>query len=290
MTYDTYRHFHVTTPAPGVSHVEINRPEKINAFSKPMWLECGRLFDQLSSDADVRAVVLSGAGTKGFSAGLDVQGGGGDLVAPGGEGVDATRKAKFLRGFIEDFQRCIGAIERCEKPVIGVMHGIAYGLAIDIACCADVRICTSDVRFSVKEVDIGMPADIGTLARLPKIVGSLSWVKDVCMTARVFDAEEALRQGFVSAVYRRRDDGHGGEGEAKEEAVRAAVGMATLLAGKSPVAVQGTKELLNHGREHTTAEALRYTAVWNSVAVQGDDMAKGLGSALARTTPRFSKL
>lgn len=156
---------------------------------------------------------------------------------------------------------------------------MSLGLAIDIACCADIRICASNTRFAVKEVDIGIPADIGTLARLPKIVGSHSWVKDVCLTARDFSAAEAREVGFVSRVL-----------EDKQAAVSAAVETAVLLGDKSPVAVQGTKELLNHGREHGTVESLRYTAVWNSVVVQSEDIVEGITSSMKKRKPRFEKL
>jgi len=125
-----------------------------------------------------------------------------------------------------------------------VLHGVSLGLAIDIACCADVRMCSRDTRFAVKEVDIGLAADIGTLSRLPKAVGSLSWVKDVCLSARVFGADEALSVGFVSQVH-----------ESKAAALGAASRLAALIASKSPVAVQGTKELLNHARDHSVAES-----------------------------------
>lgn len=135
------------------------------------------------------------------------------------------------------------------------------------------------MRFAVKEVDIGMAADIGTLSRLPKIVGSTSWVKDVCLTARDFSAQEALSMGFVSQVH-----------ENKQATVQAAVALATTLAEKSPVAVQGTKELLNYSRDHSVAEGLRYTKVWNAAAVQGRDFAVGLTSGLKKTKPRFEKL
>lgn len=163
--------------------------------------------------------------------------------------------------------------------VIAVLHDVAIGLAIDIATCADIRICTAKTRFAVKEVDIGLAADIGTLARLPKVVGSLSWVKDVCMTARDFGAAEALAQGFVSQVH-----------EDKATAIAAAVKLASLLASKSPVAVQGTKELLNYGKEHSVADSLRYTQVWNSVALQGEDFVTAMMSSMQKKKPSFSKL
>lgn len=159
------------------------------------------------------------------------------------------------------------------------MHAVSIGLAIDISCCADIRIAAANTRLAVKEVDIGLAADIGTLARLPKIVGSTSWVKDVCLTARDFSAQEALAVGFVSQVH-----------DTKATAIEAAQKIAVSLASKSPVAVQGTKELLNYGREHSTADSLRYTAIWNSVALQGEDFPKAMMSGLAKTKPTFSKL
>lgn len=113
-----------------------------------------------------------------------------------------------------------------------------------MSCCADVRICSKDTKLAVKEVDIGIAADIGTLSRLPKVVSNISWVKDIALSARIFGAEEALGAGFVSHVY-----------GSKAESITAAVSWATLVASKSPVAVQGTKELINHARDHSVADS-----------------------------------
>ena len=159
------------------------------------------------------------------------------------------------------------------------MHGYALGLAIDISTCADIRIATSNTKFAVKEVDIGLAADIGTLSRLPKVVGNFSWVKDVCLSARIFGAEEALRVGFVTQVV-----------ETKQAAMEAALKTAALIATKSPIAVQGTKELLNHARDHSVADSLRYTGIWNSAAVQSSDVERAMLSGLQKTKPRFEKL
>lgn len=159
------------------------------------------------------------------------------------------------------------------------MHGYALGLAIDLSTCADIRIAAANTKFAVKEVDIGLAADIGTLSRLPKVVGNLSWVKDVALSARIFGAEEALRVGFVTQV-----------AETKQAALEAALKTATLIASKSPIAVQGTKELLNHARDHSVADSLRYTGVWNSAAVQSTDVERAMLSGLQKTKPRFEKL
>ena len=202
-----------------------------------MWLELRKVFDALSADAEIRAIVLTGAGERAFSTGLDVQAANASLLQS--SALDASRQATVQRRHIADFQDCISAIERCEKPVICAMHGYAYGLAIDIAVCADVRMCSDDTIFAVKEVDIGLAADIGTLSRLPKVVGNFGWVKDVCLTARPFKPPEAQKVGFVTGVC-----------QGKAQTVKAATEWATLVAAKSPVAVQGTKELLNWSRDH----------------------------------------
>lgn len=213
-----------------------------------MWIELRRVFDQISADPNVRTVILSGAGSRAFSAGLDVKAASqGILGGNSGTGAsDPARVAAKIRRNVASFQDCITAVEKCEKPVICVMHGISYGLAVDISCTADVRICSKDTQLSVKEVDIGIAADIGSLTRLPKVVGHYGWVKEVCLSARVFGAAEALRVGFVNSVY-----------EGKDDAINAAIKLAGLIASKSPVAVQGTKELLDWSRDHNIQDGMQ---------------------------------
>ncbi|KAI0411941.1 enoyl CoA hydratase-like protein [Xylaria grammica] len=277
--YASFKHFLVSSPAEYVAHVETNRPEKLNAFFEDMWLELAQIFGKLSHDPNVRAVIFSAVGEKAFTSGLDVQAAnqGGMLSQDGAS--DGSRFATRVRRHIYEFQDSVSAIEKCEKPVIVVMHGISIGLAIDLSCCADIRICSKDAKFSVKEVDIGLAADIGTLSRLPKVVGNHSWVKEVCLSARFFNADEAFAVGFVSRVL-----------ENKAKAIEAATEMATLIASKSPVAVQGTKDILNHSRDNSVADSLRYTAVWNSAMLQSNDVAAAMLSGIKKTKPRFEKL
>lgn len=238
----------------------------------------GQVFSRLSEDPSVRAVVLSGAGEKAFTTGLDVKAASEGLLSQDTD-LDPARKAALMRRHVAQMQDCISAVERCEKPVVVAMHGFSFGLAIDLSTAADVRLCSEDVRFSVKEVDIGLAADLGTLSRLPKVVGSASWVKEVALTARVFGAEEALRVGFVSAVH-----------ENRQATITAALKMASLIASKSPVAVQGTKEVLNFSRDHSVQDGLRYVGVWNSAALQTKDVTAALLSGLQKRTPTFEKL
>ncbi|KAI9858406.1 MAG: putative secondary metabolism biosynthetic enzyme [Trichoglossum hirsutum] len=190
--------FLLSRPTPYVIHVEINRPSRLNAVFEPMWIELRDIFNNLSQDPSVRAVILSDAGDKAFTTGLDVQ-------------------------------DCISAVERCEKPVICAMHRHSLGLAIDLSSCADIRICIRTTRFAAQEVDIGIAADHSTLSRLPKVVGSATWVKDICLSARIFDAAEAQRVGFVSAVL-----------ETKEAAIAEAVVVAASLPLRRDFRVAGS--------------------------------------------------
>ncbi|OKL57886.1 hypothetical protein UA08_06801 [Talaromyces atroroseus] len=276
----SYKYFNVTFPKEYVAHVETNRPDKLNSYFEPMWLELREVFDKLSESPDARAIVFSGAGDRAFCSGLDVKAAAeGAIIGPKDKSFDAARIATQIRRYVLGFQDCISSLERCEKPVIAAVHGIAYGLAIDLCTATDIRVCAKDTAFSAKEVDIGIAADIGTLNRLPKVVGNLGWVKEVALSARVFGAEEALRVGFVNAVY-----------DTKEQTVTKAVELASLIATKSPVAVQGTKNILNFSRDHPVKDSLHYTAVWNSAALQTKDISAALLSGMEKRVPRFDKL
>lgn len=222
-----------------------------------MWLEFRNIFAHLSHDPSTRAIVLSGAGPKAFTSGLDVHAASqsSSILATQTSSPssniqrDGARIATDMRRHILEFQDCISAVERCEKPVIAAMHGYTLGLGIDIAVCCDVRICAAETQFAVKEVDIGLAADIGTLSRLIKVVGAGSWVKDVCLSGRIFGAEEAGKVGFVSWV---------AEMGGKDTVLEKALTWARTVAEKSPVAVQGTKELLNWSREHNVQDGEFY--------------------------------
>ncbi|KAG6333420.1 hypothetical protein ID866_5670 [Astraeus odoratus] len=179
---------------------------------------------------------------------------------------EPARTASALREHILSFQAAISAPERCPVPVIVAIHGIAYGLAVDIVTACDIRYAASDVQLSIKEVDAGLAPDIGTLARLRHVSSNSSLAAELVYTARTFSAEEALELGIVSRVVK------GG----RDEVVREALQLAEEIARKSPVAVTGTKRLLMHARDHSVAENLEYTATWNAAMLQTEDVSKAV--------------
>lgn len=278
-SYSHYPDYIISTPAPFVLEVLINRPLKHNAFTGRMWHHLGEVFDQISLDPEVRAVVLAGSGAN-FSVGLDmIEASQGEILNGHQPNTEPARRAQTIRRYILGFQHCVSSVQRCAKPVVCVLHGISYGISIDIASCADIRVCAEDTRFSVKEVDIGIAADLGSLSRLPKIVGNLGWVKDVCLTAREFNASEAMRVGLVNEVL-----------HTKAIALEKGLDIATVLVEKSPLAVQGTKEIVNHAVDHSIDESLVYTGVWNSSALQTKDVSEAVGAWKAKGRPTFEKL
>jgi Delta3,5-Delta2,4-dienoyl-CoA isomerase len=193
---------------------------------------------------------------------------------------DPARKANSVRRRILELQDVISTVANCEKPVIALLHGYSYGLAIDLSSACDIRLCTKDVKFSVKEVDIGIPADVGTLSRFPKVIGGLtSWLKEVVYTARPFSAEEAYHNNFVSKVCNN-----------KQEMIQEGYKLAELLSSKSPVAVQGSKNILDAAWGRTVEDNLNYTAVYNMGMMQSTDMARAMLSGLKKTKPKFEKL
>ncbi|KAJ3305368.1 hypothetical protein HDV03_001661 [Kappamyces sp. JEL0829] len=243
-----------------------------NAF----FTEIAQVFRRVQVDGEIRVVVVSSAVAKFFSAGLDLK----EVALDGmGKKCPARDALAFLNGQLKPWQEALTSIETCRKPVICCLNGLAIGGAIDLATACDIRFCTSDTVFSVREVDVGLAADLGTLQRLPKVVGNQSWVRDVCITARDFKADEALTVGFVSRVF---------DGQA--QMLDAALQMASLIASKSPIATLGTKHLLVHARDHTVQEGLDYTALWNSVMLNTPDVMECGKAIFTKQAPKFSKL
>merc|ERR1719490_626024 len=150
-------------------------------------------------DPECRVVVISGAGRM-FTSGIDPS----DLSQLASivySEDDIARKSMTMYNTIRQLQDLITEMEKCRKPVIGAVHNACVGAGVDMITAMDVRLCTKDAWFCVKEVDMGLAADVGTLQRLPKVIGSQSLVRDLCFTCRKLGAEEAERCGFVSGVF-----------------------------------------------------------------------------------------
>jgi delta(3,5)-delta(2,4)-dienoyl-CoA isomerase len=261
--------------APAVLQVSL-RIGKLNAMSQLFWKEIRNAFTVIASCGAVRCVLLTAEG-KLFTAGLDL-GDHVDVFSGSGE-TDAGRRFLRMRPFITAYQQSFTVLENLPQPVIAAVHGACIGGGVDLITAADIRWASSDAFFSVKEVDVGMAADVGTLQRLPKIIGSESLVREWCFTGRRITATEALQAGLLSRVL-----------PSKEALHAEALKLCVEIAAKSPLAVTGTKHLLNYSRDHTVAESSEHVALWNAVALQSSDVGVAMQANISRQQPIFSNL
>eukprot|EP01059_Diplonema_ambulator_P033507 TRINITY_DN703_c0_g1_i12.p1 TRINITY_DN703_c0_g1~~TRINITY_DN703_c0_g1_i12.p1 ORF type:complete len:272 (+),score=100.83 TRINITY_DN703_c0_g1_i12:44-859(+) len=257
----------------GVAHVMLNRPKKLNAMNQAFWREYRECFTKISTDYDIRAVVVSGNGRI-FTAGLDLM----DMATVTGGKKDVGRKAFNLYHHIQELQGSFTAMERCPQPVIVATHGACIGGGIDLMAAADIRYSSPECWFSIKEVDVGLCADVGTLNRLPKIVGNEGLVKELAYTARKFTSAEAKELGLVTRII------------PKDDLLKESLALAATIASKSPIAIAGTKHNINFSRDHTVEESLKQVALWNSAMLQTQDVTKAAQASLQKKTATFAKL
>jgi enoyl-CoA hydratase len=259
--------------ADGIADIRLNRPDKSNAMNDAMWQEIREAFEWADATPEVRVAILSGAG-RNFCAGIDLS-----LLAGIQQRIahpDGARSREALRRLILDLQDCLTSLERCRKPVIAAIHGACVGGAVDLVTCCDMRYASSDAVFSVREIDVGMVADVGTLQRLPRLVGD-GIARELAYTGRNVDAEEATAIRLVNRVF------------ASQEALTAgARELAAAIAAKSPLAIRGIKEVLNYSRDHTIADGLAHVAGWNAAMLLSGDLQEAILAQREKRKPGFA--
>ena len=247
--------FSLTTEA-HVAHLVLNRPEAMNTMNPTFWRELHEVLSQLHKEGTARALVISSTG-KHFSAGMDLQTFGSAIS------MDDTRAEGRAAIFdlLTDMQHTFTLLEQLRMPVIAAIQGGCIGGAVDMvtACC--MRYASADAFFCVQEINIGMVADVGTLQRLPKLL-PMALVKELAYTGRRLPADKALAWGLVNEVL-----------PTHEAAVAAALQAAKEIAGKPPVAIWGTKQVLHFARDHGVEDGLKQMgwmqgAVWSNANVR----------------------
>jgi len=255
-----------------IAHVSFNRAEKANALNEQGWKELQAVFELLDERDDVRVIILSGEG-KHFCSGIDLS-----LLATVTTNSDAncgTRSREKLRKQILGLQSPINTIENCSKPVIAAISGGCIGAGVDIICACDLRYATSEAYFSIREIDMGMVADLGTLQRLPKLLPH-GLVREMAFTGRNVYGQEAERIGLINKSL-----------AGKEELLASVYEVAKTIASKSPVSIRGTKHILNYSRDHSVADSLEYIATWNAAMLVSEDLTIAFQAKMEKKEPRF---
>ncbi|MGK0290314.1 MAG: enoyl-CoA hydratase [bacterium] len=255
-----------------IAHVVLNRPDKANALSMDMWLEIENVMNEIDQNPEARVVVISGNG-KHFCAGIDLM----DLMRGLGqiEHKDLARKNEKLRHLVFKLQAAFTAIEKCRIPVIAATHNACVGAGVDMISACDMRYSTKDVKFSIKEIDVGMTADVGTLQRLPHLIPN-GIVKEMAYTGRNVNGEEAEKIGLVNKCF---DD--------KETMMTEVMEIAKTIAAKSPISIRGTKEMLLYTRDHSVEDGLKYIATWNAAMLLSKDLEEAFVAKTEGREPKF---
>jgi enoyl-CoA hydratase len=275
LAVSTYESMRVERGEHGVADVCLIGPGKGNAMGPAFFRELPELFTSLDRDDSVRAVVVRG--DQGiFSYGLDLKAMAASLMPHLAPGNLASERAKLL-DLILDMQRGFDAVERCRKPVIAAISGACIGGGIDLVAACDVRMCSRDAKFSVREVKVAIVADMGSLQRLPRIIGH-GHTRELAFTGKNIDADRALRINLVNDVY---DD--------ETKLLEAARAMAREIADNPSVVVQGIKQVLSFGESARIADAERYVAVWNAAFLASTDLQEAMTAFMERRPAKFTK-
>lgn len=271
-----------------VATVWLDRAEARNAMGLDLWRDLPRAMEVVSTETEVRAVIVAAKGPH-FSVGLDLKamgtilaGGGGDdgggaagSSAPSGAASMAAQ-ARRARNNIKRLQDAITAVALCPKPVIAAVHGYCIGGGVDLIAACDIRLASAEAVFSVREAKMAIVADLGSLQRLPTIIGP-GHVAELAYSAKDISAARAKEIGLLNDV-----------AEDPDAVLKAARALAAEIAANSPIAVQGTKAVLLANEGRSVAEGLDYVATWNAGMLASEDLTEAITAFMEKRPAKFT--
>ena len=259
-----------------VAHIVLNRPEAFNAMPRPFWNELPTIVHDINDNAKARVIVISSTG-KHFTAGMDVSvfTDGESITASGG---DPHTRAEAFRQFVLTLQGSFSCLDNARIPVIAAIQGGCIGGGVDMVSACDIRYATDNAFFQIAEINIGMTADVGTFPRLCNLIPQ-GWVRELAYAGRRLPAAKAKEIGLVNDTF------------ATQEAMLAHVmELAHEIAAKAPVAVAGSKRMINYARDHSIADGLDYIATWQSGMFSPPHMMEAVAAKAQKREPNFADL
>lgn len=259
-----------------VAHIVLNRPEAFNAMPRPFWNELPAIVNDINDNAKARVIVISSTG-KHFTAGMDIS------VFTDGEGISAQggdqyTRAESFRQFVLTLQGTFNCLDNVRMPVIAAVQGGCIGAGVDMTSACDIRFCTEDAFFQIAEINIGMTADVGTFPRLCKLIPE-GWVRELAYSGRRLPAEKAKAIGLVNETF-----------ATQEKMLSHVLELAREIAEKAPVAVAGSKRMINHARDHSIADGLDYIATWQAGMFSPPHMMEAFAAKAQKRAPDFPDL
>jgi enoyl-CoA hydratase len=257
-----------------IAHIQLCRPKELNSMIEVFWTELPEAVRYIDEHALARVIVISAQG-KHFSAGMDLtvfQNMGASFKG------EPARRAEAFRRHVLHLQDAFNALEEARMPVLVAAQGGIIGGAVDMISACDIRYCTDDAFFCIKETEIGMTADVGTLQRLPHLIPQ-GLVRELAYTGRNMMSQEALSSGLVNRVYKDQ-----------ETMLNEVMKIAKTIAGHSPMAIAGCKEMINYTRDHSVNDSLNYMATWQSGMLQMPDVMEAMTAGQQKRQPVFENL
>ena len=251
-----------------IAWVILDNPEKRNAMTFNFFLQMVEVFTDIDEDPKIRVAIIKGAG-KSFTAGIDLMSLAGLTQSTGADSRENLRRI-ILKG-----QQSNTIIVQCRKPVICAIHGHCIGGGVDLICAADIRIASKETIFSVRETKLGVIADLGTIQRLPDIVGE-PWARELIFTGQDFLAPKALDLGLITHMY-----------ETPQDLFEAAQKLACQIAENSPLTVMGAKDTIRFTRENTIQASLEYVAQKNAAQLMNEDLMESITALMENRKPVF---
>jgi enoyl-CoA hydratase len=243
----------------GVATVLVERPDAMNALDVATLTELRERLHEQRDDAAVRAVVLTGAGDRAFIAGADIK-------YMSGLGSDGAKEWGALGHDVATL------LETMPKPTIAAINGFALGGGCELALACDFRYASSSAKLGQPEINLGIIPGWGGTQRLARVCG-IGFAKELILTGRVVDADEALQRGLVNALH--------------DPVLESALETARLLASKSPLALAAAKAATNRALQGDHTENLRSEADHFGDLFASDDAKEGLSAFIEKREPKF---
>jgi enoyl-CoA hydratase len=262
-----------------VAHIQLKRPDAFNTMTRAFWNELPAIVNQINDEASARAIVISSTG-KHFSAGMDLsvftdgQGAAGE-----GARAETGRVRSNLRSEVHRLQKTFGCLDEARMPVLMAVQGGCIGGAVDLSTCADMRYATKDAFFVIQEINLAMTADVGTFPRLCHLLPQ-GMVRELAYSGRRLPAQKAYELGFVNELF-----------DSQEQMLSHVMELAREIASKSPLAVHGSKVMINYARDHSISDGLDYIATWQAGMFNPTaDMMESFKAKQEKRAPEYADL
>jgi len=256
-----------------IATLYLNRPEKRNAMDWSYWRDLPLVVEEIENDPDIRAFVVAGRG-KSFSTGLDLTNfftEFKDII----QGAIADDRDKLYK-LILQMQKGMDRIQYSPKPSIAAIQKHCIGGGLDLIAACDIRYATLDASISLREAKVGIVADMGSLNRLPSIIGQ-GHTRELALTGKDISGEEALAMGLVTKVF-----------PTVEELMKAAKETAQEIADNPAIVIRGVKQVMNYCMDKSIPAGLDYVAAWNAGQMDSKDFREAIQSFQVRTRPNFN--